>query len=165
MSPKKSIFSEATNFTLKGFLFGMLFPIGATFFVAQLNFNSINIFSLLRAQEGSPLLWIIDTIPIWISLFSRLAGEIQDQLNRTITRLNDFVEELKIAKREADLANKSKTEFLANVSHELRTPLNAIMGLVENILDGADGPLNEKVEKHLKIVDSSGHNLKELINN
>ena len=40
-----------------------------------------------------------------------------------------FNKRLQIAAREAESANKAKTDFLSTMSHDIRTPMNAIIGL------------------------------------
>ena len=41
----------------------------------------------------------------------------------------DFNKRLQIAARDAESANKAKTDFLSTMSHDIRTPMNAIIGL------------------------------------
>ncbi len=66
------------------------------------------------------------------------------------------------AQAEAESANRSKGEFLANVSHEIRTPLAGIVGMTDLILAGALGPEERKYGEILK---SSGQHLMGLIKN
>jgi signal transduction histidine kinase/PAS domain-containing protein len=66
---------------------------------------------------------------------------------------------------QAEGANRSKSEFLANVSHELRTPLNAIIGFSEMIRDGLVGPAGSpKYVEYVHDIHASGMHLMELIN-
>ena len=50
-----------------------------------------------------------------------------------ITERKQAEEQLRETKEAAELANRTKTEFMANMSHELRTPLNAIIGFADII--------------------------------
>ncbi len=61
-------------------------------------------------------------------------------------------------------ANQVKTRFLANMSHELRTPLNAIMGFSQVLAAGDFGPLNDRQERYVAHIETSGGRLLDLIN-
>ena len=60
--------------------------------------------------------------------------------------------------------DKLKDEFLANTSHELRTPINGIIGIVESLIDGATGQLQDNTKSNLKLVVASGQRLSNLVN-
>src|SRR5262249_22063558 len=59
-------------------------------------------------------------------------------------------------------SNRLKSDFLATMSHELRTPLNSINGFSDVLLTG--DPLNEKQQRWVRNIQSSGQRLLNLIN-
>jgi signal transduction histidine kinase len=62
------------------------------------------------------------------------------------------------ARREAELAHRAKSDFLAMMSHELRTPLNAIGGYADLLQLGVHGSVNaEQAEALGRIRDSQRH--------
>ncbi len=88
-----------------------------------------------------------------------------------VTVLNDVTErkeaerEQATAKDQAELANRSKTEFLATMSHELRTPLNAIIGFSQVMAGEMLGPITtQKYVGYARDVLASAEHLLGIIN-
>jgi two-component system sensor histidine kinase/response regulator len=82
-------------------------------------------------------------------------------IGRDATERKRAEEALRIAKAQAEAANKAKSEFLANMSHDIRTPMNAVIGFADMLLDSN---LDEDQTDHAKTIRQGGESLLSLIN-
>jgi PAS domain S-box-containing protein len=99
-----------------------------------------------------------------ISLFN---VEINDEILiisfiRDITKRKNDEYKLIKAMEKAEISDKLKSAFLANMSHEIRTPMNGILGFAHLIQEN-DLEV-EKRNEFLKIIQSKGNQLLQIIN-
>ncbi len=87
-----------------------------------------------------------------------LARKVQEE---NAARLSTAIKQVEAARKEAEKANRAKSEFLAVISHEIRNPMNGIVGTCDLIM--ADD-LSRQQTEYLEIIRSSAFSLLGLIN-
>jgi len=101
-----------------------------------------------------------------IALLQQRAQALETELIRRETMEAELCGAIAIAeraKRAAEQANHTKSQFLAVMSHELRTPLNAIGGFAELLNLGILGQVNEEQRDALERIQRSQRHLLTLI--
>lgn len=86
--------------------------------------------------------------------------DVSEKFIGTVLVLSDITE-YKRAKRQADLASRAKSTFLATMSHEIRTPITGILGIARLL---QDGPLTAAQAEYVEALVSSGEVLSALVN-
>ena len=108
-----------------------------------------------RGDLGEPIaVRALDEVGALTRAFEQLRQGYLEQLRRE-----------REAFRQAEDADRYKSEFLTTVSHELRTPLNAILGFTEVLLAEIEGPLTDGQREDLRMIRASGEHLLALFNN
>jgi PAS domain S-box-containing protein len=82
-------------------------------------------------------------------------------ISTDITERKQGEEAMKLAQKEAERANRAKSDFLSRMSHDLRTPLNAMLGFAQLLdMDNLTDDQRESVRQILE----AGRHLLDLMN-
>jgi PAS domain S-box-containing protein len=102
----------------------------------------------------------------------RQTEESMQALNRSLNaRVAQRTRELELAltgeqaaRKEAEAANRIKSELFARLSHEFRTPLHAVSGYLEILQQNIHGGLNEEQRKDVDRIHQAQEHLLALVN-
>jgi signal transduction histidine kinase/CheY-like chemotaxis protein len=117
--------------------------------------------SLWGTAEFSGFLAALTLLGAQLTFTVAFGGQAQRSLDKSLRRQNRLIDELELARDQADAADRAKSTFLSSISHELRTPMNGVLGAAQ-LLTGTD--LDARQREYVEIIRDSGAVLSGLLN-
>lgn len=113
--------------------------------IAKLNYEET------QRTDGIEKIMLVSKVPIY------------DQENKIsgILGIYNDITEIRRAQKQAEAANKAKTEFIANMSHDIRTPLTGIIGMASMLEENA---VTNQDRDSSRMLHHSGEKLLALLN-
>ena len=119
--------------------------------------------SILVYIVGTFIICIVQKLNPYLTLTSSMETFVMFVMYHTIENPDiKLIEQLNIAKNQAEKANRAKTDFLSSMSHEIRTPLNAIVGFSNSLSENKELP--QKLKEDVKDILIASDNLLEIVN-
>lgn len=141
---KLTDYRETIRYAIFGALFGATFPLVGTIARLFLMEMTISPANMVYAQVSDPLLWVVDTAPLVIGLFSAYSGYKQDMLGKVNEELNRRGIELKlnqanlekrVMERTAELAEANKYSEGRAKQFEAIAQVSRVINQTQNLQD------------------------------
>ena len=129
----KPFSKEAYNYAVWGALFGLIFPVVATWIEASQNAGNSGLNAFFTSQKNAPLLWIIDTAPLFLGIFAYFIGWEVDKVRQKNQEILHTQQQLILQEQMATIG-----QMTAGIAHEIKNPLNFVTNFSESSSEIAD---------------------------